>query len=60
MNDSHDRLANAATLVSGGATVFGVSVSTINEYLQMASFVVAIVSGACAAVYYYRKSKSHR
>jgi hypothetical protein len=49
-----DRVAGTAT---AGASVLtlGVSIATVNEYLQAGAFLVAIISGLAATLYYLRK-----
>jgi hypothetical protein len=54
---THDRVADAATLVSGGCVAVGITIGEINQYLQAAAFLVAIVSGSCAAFYYVRRAR---
>lgn len=39
----------------GGSLVVGVSIETVNKYLQAGAFVVSMVAGLCAAFYYIRK-----
>lgn len=53
-----DRVADSATAVSGGAILFGMTIAQINQYLQAGAFIVAIVSGSCAAWYYIRKARA--
>lgn len=43
--------------VSASSAIFGVAIGTVNEYLQAAAFLVAIISGIAATIYYVRKSK---
>ncbi len=43
--------------VSGCSALFGVAIGTVNDYLQAGAFIVAIVSGLAATVYYVRKSR---
>lgn len=53
-----DRVADTAAATSGGAILFGMTIAQINQYLQAGAFIVAIVSGSCAAWYYIRKGRS--
>lgn len=39
----------------GGSLVVGVTIETVNKYLQAGAFAVAILSGLCASFYYIRK-----
>lgn len=55
-----ERIAAAATVGSAGVTtgitvVDRLSITTVNEYLQAGAFVVAIISGLAATLYYVRK-----
>lgn len=56
--NSTDRIADGATLLSGGCFTVGFTIGEINQYLQAGAFGVAIVSGLCAAYYYIRKARS--
>jgi hypothetical protein len=49
-----DRVAGTAA-ASASALTLGVSIATVNEYLQAAAFLVAIISGLAATLYYLRK-----
>lgn len=51
-----DRAADTAAAASGAATIVGASIGQINQYLQAAAYIVAMVSGICAAYYYIRKA----
>lgn len=53
-----EQLALKGFYTSGGATLFGVALSNINQWLQAGAFIVAMISGICAAVYYVRKSRT--
>lgn len=50
-----DRVANAAAATGVGSTLFGVAIGTVNEYLQAGAFIVAMISGIAATLYYIRK-----
>lgn len=52
-----DRAADVGAGVSAAAAATGLTIGQINQYLQAAAFVVAIISGLCAAWYYIRKSR---
>lgn len=52
-----DHSANWLYGVAVGSAVTGATLPQINEWLQAGAFVVAIISGLCAARYYWRKSK---
>jgi hypothetical protein len=53
-----ERSADAATATTGGAIWFGLTIGEVNQYLQALAFLVAIVSGSCAAFYYIRKASA--
>lgn len=54
-----DRAADAA-LATTVALPTTAAIALVNEYLQAAAFIVAIVSGISATVYYIRKARSKR
>lgn len=43
--------------VSMTSTTVGLTIGQVNEWLQAGAFLVAMISGACAARYYHIKSK---
>jgi thiamine monophosphate synthase len=47
-----DRIADGAAALPITVTVAAMSIQTLNAYLQAGAFIVAMVSGICAAVYY--------
>lgn len=49
-----DRTADVAFATSAVVTV-GVTIADISAYLQAAGYVVSIISGLCAALYYIKK-----
>jgi hypothetical protein len=49
-----ERIAAGATGTSV-ATAVGFSIAAVNEYLQAGAFIVAIISGLAATLYYLRK-----
>lgn len=51
-----DRAVDTLALggVGGGITV-GLTIGQLNQYLQAGAFIVAMISGLCAAWYYIRK-----
>jgi hypothetical protein len=49
-----ERAAAVATALSG-VTYVGATIAEVNQYLQAGAFVVAMISGLCAAVYYITK-----
>lgn len=54
-----DRVADVGA--AGAAVIPPVTIiSQVNEYLQAASFIVAIISGVCAGWYYWKKSRKVR
>lgn len=55
MND--ERIANASSAVFGISAVSGVTWAQVNEVLQAATFVVAIISGLAATYYYIKKGR---
>lgn len=55
-NHLSDRVADAA----GAASVLvpvGITIADVNQYLQAGAFVVSMIAGLCAAVYYIKKSR---
>lgn len=52
----HEQAADAATAVCGLSFLAGCTIAQINQYLQAGAFIVAMISGACAAYYYLRKA----
>lgn len=54
---AHDRLADAGAALSAGCVAVGITIGEINQYLQAVAFIVAIVSGSCAAYYYVRRAR---
>lgn len=51
-----DRIAD----IGAGSSVaipVGFTVAQLNEYLQAGAFIVAMISGLCAAYYYWKKSR---
>ena len=53
----NDRIANALASTSFASFLGGLTLAQINEWLQAGAFIVAIISGICAARYYWKKSK---
>lgn len=51
-----ERAANTFAGISGISTLGGFTLAQINEVLQAAAFVVAIISGLAATYYYIRKA----
>ena len=51
------KIAGVGVATAGGATLFGFSMAEVNEYLQAAAFLVAIISGTAAAIYYFTHRK---
>jgi len=49
-----ERAAAVATALSG-VTYVGATIADVNQYLQAGAFIVAMISGLCAALYYIRK-----
>lgn len=49
----------AADVAAAGALIVptGVTIVDINNYLQAGAFIVAMISGACAAYYYIKKAR---
>ncbi len=43
--------------VSGCSAIFGVAIGTVNDYLQAAAFLVAIISGIAATAYYVKQGR---
>jgi hypothetical protein len=58
MIDQHlaQKAADIGTAASGGIAI-ATSVAQVNEYLQAAAYLVAIVSGLAAAWYHLRNRK---
>ena len=52
-----DRIADTGAAVSAGCVAIGFSIGEVNQYLQAAAFIVAVISGSCAAYYYIRKAR---
>lgn len=52
-----ERAADIAAATSGATALFGLTIGELNQYLQAGAFIVAIISGLCAAFYYIRKSR---
>lgn len=51
----NDRIADAAASIPAAATV-GLSILDVNPFLQAGAFIVAMISGICAARYYWKKA----
>ena len=51
-----DKIAATATVAGGTVTAY-VSIEVVNEYLQAGAFLVAIMSGIAATIYYLSKRK---
>jgi hypothetical protein len=56
LHDATDK-AFGTLAFSAGAVTVGVSIAEVNQYLQAGAFIVAIISGLAATVYYLRKHK---
>ena len=56
----HDRAADVAAATSGASFGVGMTIGQLNQYLQAAAFVVAIISGLCAARYYIKRSNDQK
>lgn len=52
--------AVAAGLSSGAALIGATVIHEVNEYLQAGAFIVAMVSGTCAALYYITVWRKNR
>jgi hypothetical protein len=50
--EAHDRVGQALLGTAGGSFVLGMSIETVNKYLQAGAFIVSMIAGLCAAVYY--------
>ncbi len=50
-------VAEAYALTCGGGIVFGLAIQDVNLYLQAGAFLVAMISGCCAAYYYLKKAR---
>ena len=50
-----DRIADAAAGIPA-ATAIGLTILDINPFLQAGAFIVAMISGICAARYYWKKA----
>lgn len=50
-----DVAATAPTVIA-----IGFNIVKVDQYLQAASYIVAIISGLCAAYYYLRKANSNK
>jgi len=57
-SEAHSHVGQALLGTSGGAFVLGISIQTVNEYLQAGAFIVSMIAGLCAAFYYIRKGLS--
>lgn len=53
-----DSVRGAEVLSAGtvSAVVAGMTIGQLNEYLQAGAFIVAMISGLCAAIYYIKKT----
>lgn len=51
-HEAHDRVGQALLGAAGGSFIVGMSIEQINEYLQAGAFIVSMIAGLCAAVYY--------
>lgn len=51
-----NHIAESYALVCGGSLIFGLGIDQINAYLQAGAFIVAMVSGTCAAYYYLKRA----
>lgn len=50
-----DRVVDVAAATPAAVAV-GMNIVQVNQYLQAAAYIVAILSGLCAAYYYLRKA----
>lgn len=41
---------------AGGTFLFGLTIGQLNQYLQAGAFVLTMISAACAAMYYVKKT----
>lgn len=55
---TNDTVRSGEALLGGtaGIMVAGMTIGQLNEYLQAGAFIVAMISGLCAAFYYLRKA----
>lgn len=55
----HDRIADIGTAAPAAVSIVSAlgGIAAVNEWLQAGAFIVAIVSGLCAAYYYIQKSR---
>lgn len=51
------RVAETYAIACGTSILAGIAIDDVNKYLQAGAFVVAMVSGACAAYYYIKKAR---
>lgn len=57
MNKLTDRIADAGALTCTGGFVFGATIQSVNALLQAGAFIVAMISGICAAIYYVKNAR---
>lgn len=57
MNKLAEKVADATVVTCGGSFLFGISMQNVNSFLQAGAFIVAMISGICAAMYYVRNAK---
>lgn len=55
--EAHNHVGQALLGTTGGAFVFGLTIGQINEYLQAAAFLVTMLTGAAAFLYYRAKTR---
>lgn len=60
MNGAADKVAFGAHAACVGSGFAMIPISEINQWLQAGVFVVGMVSGICAAIYYIRKSRADK
>lgn len=51
-HEGASRIGQALLGTAGGSFVVGMSIETVNKYLQAGAFVVSMIAGLCAAAYY--------
>jgi hypothetical protein len=51
-----EHLGQAALSTCGLSFLAGCTITQVNEYLQAGAFIVSMVAGLCAAVYYVKKA----
>ena len=55
-----DRAADVAAGVSAGGALTGATIGHVNEWLQAGAFIIAMVSGAAAALYHITRWRADR